>query len=425
MDKPKRIGFISTRIAGNDGVSLEIEKWASVLSDLGHKCFYIAGLLDRSPIDSYKIPEAFFYHPTIDNINRKCFGTEQRSPVVSEQIHEMTLLIKEKIYTAHHAFNLDIIIAENCLTIPMNIPLGLAIVEYVMETGIPCIAHHHDFVWERERFLVNAVDDYLKSAFPPPLLQMKHVVINSHAAEEFSRRTGLPCAIIPNVMDFHHAPPPPDDYAKDFRSVLGLSEDDIIILQPTRVVHRKGIETTVELVKKLNDPRCKVVITHGGGDEGALYVERVHEYAKLLGVEVIFADQWITNIRATRKGKKTFTVWDAYHHADLVTYPSTYEGFGNAFLEAVYYKKPILCNRYGIFKVDIEPCGFDVVVMDGFLTNEVVEQVRSVLNNKDLARQMVEKNYEIGKRLFSYNRVKTSLKALLVKPSLRLNHTLD
>jgi len=34
------IGFISTRIAGTDGVSLEIAKLATILRRLGHDCCY-------------------------------------------------------------------------------------------------------------------------------------------------------------------------------------------------------------------------------------------------------------------------------------------------------------------------------------------------------------------------------------------------
>ena len=188
----KRVGFIPTRISGNDGVSLEIGKWAEVLQRLGHTCYYIAGQSDRPDDRSRAIPEAHFTHPVIGRINRECFGRETRTPELSEQIHEMTWVIKEKLHTVLKKFELDLIIAENCLTIPMNIPLGLALVETVMESGIPCIAHHHDFAWERERFLVNAVDDYLHAAFPPPLAEMQHVVINSQAGREFSRNTGLP-----------------------------------------------------------------------------------------------------------------------------------------------------------------------------------------------------------------------------------------
>jgi hypothetical protein len=42
------IGFVSTRFAGIDGVSLESSKWARVLEDQGHTCFWFAGELSKS-----------------------------------------------------------------------------------------------------------------------------------------------------------------------------------------------------------------------------------------------------------------------------------------------------------------------------------------------------------------------------------------
>ena len=42
-----RVGFVSTRIAGTDGVSLEIAKWAEVIERVGIECYYIAGESDR------------------------------------------------------------------------------------------------------------------------------------------------------------------------------------------------------------------------------------------------------------------------------------------------------------------------------------------------------------------------------------------
>ena len=109
---------------------------------------------------------------------------------------------------------------------------------------------------------------------------------------------------------------------------------------------------------------------------------------------------------------------DAYQSADFVTYPSTYEGFGNAFLEAVYHRKPILCNRYAIYRTDIEPCGFDVILMDGFLTDETVEQVRRVLSDEPYRATMVEHNYGVASRFFSYRRVEEELLAILGKPTM-------
>lgn len=419
LDQPRRIAFVSSRIHGTDGVSLEVGKWAEVLARMGHTCFYIAGESDRPAQKSDVIPETHFRHPAIEEINRQGFGREVRTPAVTRQVKEMTSTIKERLHGALERFEIDLIIAENCLTIPMNIPLGLAVVETVMETGLGCIAHHHDFVWERERFSVNAVDDYLHTAFPPPLHQIQHVAISSRAAREFSRRTGLPCRAIPNVMDFDHPPEPPDDYGRDFRETIGLARDDYLILQPTRVIQRKGIETSIELVRRLEDRRCKLVITHGAGDEGPAYAERVRQYARMLGVEIIFAEPWIASERGTAvDGRKQYTIWDAYHHADLITYPSTYEGFGNAFLEAIYYKKPILCNLYAIYRTEIEPLGFEEILIDGFLTDDVVEQVRRVLTDKAHRERMAEHNYRVAHQFFSYDRVETELRAILAKPGL-------
>ncbi|MFN8402620.1 MAG: hypothetical protein U0V48_03575 [Anaerolineales bacterium] len=58
-----------------------------------------------------------------------------------------------------------------------------------------------------------------------------------------------------------------------------------------------------------------------------------------------------------------------YPHADMVTYPSAIEGFGNAFLEAVYYRRLILVNNYSIYEVDIKPKGFRTIWFDGFISD--------------------------------------------------------
>ena len=113
---------------------------------------------------------------------------------------------------------------------------------------------------------------------------------------------------------------------------------------------------------------------------------------------------------------KLMAFGDAYHKADLVAFPSTYDGFGNAFLELVYYKKPLFCNRDTIFQTDIEPFGFRGVVMDGFMTEKTVEEARRVLTNKHYRRQMVDHNYEIAKKSFSYQRAKSELFSTLTGP---------
>jgi glycosyltransferase involved in cell wall biosynthesis len=413
----RNVGFVATRVQGTDGVSLEIGKWTRVLEHLGYDCFFVCGESDRPAERSFLIEEADFLHPTIQTLNHQVFGRRYRSRAVSSQIRELANRIKEQIYQAIEQFSLDLLIAQNSLTIPLNIPLGAALLEVLMETGLPCIAHHHDFVWERERFLINAVNDYIDAVFPPAIADIDHVVISSLAGEEFGRRTGLPYRVIPNVMDFAHPPAEPDEYAGDFRQTLGIEDDDILILQPTRVVPRKGIEHTVELVRRLDDPHCKLVVTHDGNNEGKSYPARIRQYAEMLDVEIIFAEQYISDQRGQAPdGSKQYAIWDVYPHADLVAYPSTFEGFGNAFLEAVYFRKPIFCNRYTIFRTDIEPCGFQAIVMEGFLTDEVVSQVRRVLADREFREEMVEQNYRAARKYYSYERVEQELRSILERP---------
>jgi glycosyltransferase involved in cell wall biosynthesis len=415
--KVDRVGFVSTRIAGTDGVSLEIGKWAEIIEKAGIECYYIAGELDRPADRSFIIEEAHFNHPAIREISRRAFGVELRAPDLTDEITATTRVIRDKLHAAIRQFALDVLIVENALTIPMNLPLGIALVHEVQEQPIGCLAHHHDFHWERDRFLINCVDDIIRFAFPPGLQQIQHVVINSLAGEEFSRRTGLSCRIIPNVMDFANPPDPPDDYASRFRKEIGLRDDDLLILQPTRVVARKGIEHSIELARRLAPDHAKLVITHASGDEGDAYAKRIREFAELMDVDVIFADAWISDKRGTGPdGRKLFTIHDVYPQADLIAYPSTYEGFGNAFLEAIYFKCPIVCNRYAIYRTDIEPCGIRPILFDGFPTDETVKEIHRVLEDTRYRKDMVEHNYEAASRFFSYEVVEDELRLIMQRP---------
>lgn len=399
----KNIGFISTRIAGTDGVSLEINKWADVLERNKYNCFYFAGSLDRPQEKSFLVEEAHFEHPLIQKITSDLFGKRTRIKKTSEATQKIKDKLKGALYDFVKKYDVNLIIPENALAIPMNIPFGVAITEFIAETGIPTIAHHHDFSWERPRFLINSCRDYLNMAFPPHLPFIKHVVINSLASEQLSFRRGISNIVIPNVLDFAAEPPPLDDYCKDLREKIGLKENDHFILQPTRVVPRKWIERSIEIVINMKLPNPVLVISHAKGDEGDDYYLRIEDYSRNMGVKIVHIDHLISSQRiVSEKGEKLYSIADIYQNADLVTYPSGYEGFGNAFLETIYYKKPIVVNRYSIYIADIEPIGFDVIVMDGFVSSNAIIQIDGILKDKNRLQAMVEHNYQIGKRYFSY-----------------------
>ncbi len=414
----KNIGFVSFRFAGTDGVSLETAKWAEVFEKAGFNCFYFAGELDRPEENSYLVEEAHFTHPDIRDIFLNSFGVKLRGRFITQKIHEFSRKLKDHLYAFTEKFNIDVIIPQNALTIPLNIPLGIALTEFISETGMATIAHHHDFFWERQQFCTGAVWEYLNMAYPPHLNSIHHVVINSSGDNQLSLRTGISATVIPNVMDFENPPPPVDAYASDVRQALGIQDSELLILQPTRVVKRKGIEHAIELVSRLKR-KARLVISHASGDEGYDYELRVREYSKMMGVNTLFVSDIINEKRGTTKtGKKIYTLEDIYPHADLVTYPSNFEGFGNAFLEAIYFSKPIVVNNYSIYSSDIKPKGFMVIEIDGYVSDEAVRKTEKVLDEPELRHKMVTKNYEIATKHFSYSVLRRKLKHLITELNL-------
>ncbi|MDR0403759.1 MAG: glycosyltransferase family 4 protein [Treponema sp.] len=411
----RRIGFVSTRFQGTDGVSLETTKWRQVLDKMGYDCYFFSGLSDWESTRSMVLEEAFFGHPAVLEIQDRCFGSRVRTESLTGEIQAIRFRLKRALYEFVEHFGIDLLIVENALTIPMHIPLGLALTEFIAETGIPAIAHHHDFAWERQRFSVSCVEDFLSMSFPPRLHTINHVVINSEARQNLSYRCGLSSIIIPNVFDFDTEPPEIDDYARGMRGDLGIAPDETLLLQPTRMVARKGIEHAIELANRLKGRGAKLLISHQERDEGSEYFQRTMDYAQILGVDVIIRPDIIGAERGlTENGEKKYSLWDCYLNADFVTYPSTYEGFGNAFLEALWFKKPILVNRYSIFQQDIEPLDFDVVVMDTYITPETVETVNAILESPEAIEVMTAKNYELGKRFFSFRLLEQRLHQVLM-----------
>lgn len=409
----KRIGFVSTRLAGTDGVSLETLKWVQVLEVLGHESFCFAGETDWPEERAFVVPEAHFQHPEIHRLNEDLFDDYRRSPETSRLIEKLKNLLKMHIHNFISRFDINLLIVENAMAIPMNVPLGLALTEVIAETRIPTIAHHHDFAWERQRFSVSAADDYLRAAFPPTLHSVRHVVINSYGQSQLALRTGVSSIIIPNVMDFDSPPPEPDGYAVDMREALDIPKDDILILQPTRVVPRKRIELAIGLSIRIGVPNT-VVISHSSGDEGSDYSNYLNELIDLLGANVRFSENRIDYKRGkTVDGDKIYSLGDSYMASDLVAYPSSIEGFGNAFLEAIYFRRPLVMSTYEIYRIDIKPKGFKVVEFGDYITEGTLSRVRELLLNPEIGQEMCDLNYEIARHHYSYTNLERLLAAII------------
>jgi glycosyltransferase involved in cell wall biosynthesis len=418
-----RIGHISFRLAGTDGVSLETAKLVEILKKMGHSNYYFAGELDSSEkmmgngspyIDGNMcVPLAHFTHPQIVAITESAFGTSQINPELNQKIEQLATILENELTTFIQTYNLDLITVQNVFAIPMNLPFALGLYRLIKKTNIPTINHNHDFYWEREKYSINCVGNLLEQIFPPDLKNVRQVVINSQARDQLAKK-GYESCVLPNILDFDKEPPGVDEYNKDFRSDVGIRDDDILFLQPTRVIQRKGIELAIDLVYKLSDLPIKLLITHKAEYDTQNYLSELMQLANHKHVDMLYLPEKFEPTRRIIAGNhKIYSLWDAYVHANFVTYPSLYEGFGNALLETIYFKKPFLVNRYKIFKDDIEPTGIKAVKIDGEITNKAVSAVRRLLQNRKMVDKYVKINTKVGKKYFSYQTAQECLQRLI------------
>lgn len=396
------IGFVATRLAGVDGVSLETAKMVRVFEEMGHECFYIAGEMDSDAKPGWEVPSMHFFDPTAKQLHDEVFRNPNPEPKTFRRIYNVADSIRQELEAFIDEFKIDMIVPQNASTIPMNIPLGVAIAELIKRQRIKTLCHHHDFYWERDRFINNGIEDILREAFPPSLRPIQHLTINSPMKQRLYQFRGIDALYLPNVFDFENPPPKPDEYALSFRKELGLSDDDLIVLQPTRIVRRKAIEKAIEIVRKLNDKRLVLLVTGYEGDEPGGYGAWLKEEADRSGIRYQFIGEYVGALRGKTNGHKVYTLWDIYPHAHFITYPSVYEGFGNALIETVYFRKPFIVHQYPPYLSDIKPTGIQAVEFYHDVTEDVLAQVRELIDNAALRDEMTEQNYQIGLQHFSF-----------------------
>lgn len=396
-----KIGFVSVRFAGLDGVSLEAAKLAEVVREVGHEVVWFAGELGTGFQPGTENAAARFDSPENLEIQQQCFGVSRTSPDVGETIRHRAAALRSALEEFVSSHDVDVLVPQNALSIPMQLPLGVALAE-MATSGFPTVAHHHDFWWERERFSQTGVAEILSAAFPPLAANLRHMVINSITQTELEARTGEVATVLPNVMDFEHEPQPGN--GSRFRQYVGVAETDTVFLQATRIIPRKTIEFTLELAAALDDPTIKVVISHPERDEGDEYATNLARRAAELNVDLRFTSTGAPGAPSLA---------DAYAAADLVTYPSRIEGFGNALLEAVFYRRPMLVNRYPVYVSDIAPTGLKFVEIDGAITTDTIAEVGRWLGDTSVWEAVVDANYAICRKHFSYAVVRDRFVPLL------------
>ena len=420
------IGIIIGRIGGVDGVALETEKWIEVLRSMGHRIYILSGQFQDRQMDPETetlVAEMSFFSPESFWSQKKAFFYPETNPQeLIEHLNLYSKVIYKKILDWISEKKIDLIISENASALPSHLEMGLAINKAVIKSGIPTITHDHDFAWERgDRYHSphREINEFVETVFPLRAPNSVHAVINTNASRTLMERYHRKSLNVPNVMDFSKPFGVANQKNEKLAEHLGFSNDDLFLYQITRIVRRKGIGTAIELLHLLNDKKVKLVITGNYADDAgsAYYNELVNQIHELrLGDQVRFAYHLFHNKGLTNsKNEVRFSLSDAYARATACTYFSIYEGFGNAFVEAVLARRPIFVNNYEpVFLPDIGSKGFrTVMIQNGNLNEESVSSMAEVIYNPKLAKEIAEYNFELGKKYFSYDTLKEKLEELI------------
>ena len=404
-----RVGYVSFRIAGTDGVSLEAERWRKILLRMGHEVTFVAGELDRGGL---LVPSLHFTHPEVYRVHQLVIENNLSYKRVEREIFALAGVIEGDLRQLFRMHKFDRLIVANVFSLPMHFPLAVALERVITEYKIPTVARNHDFWWERHRYLKSHCFEFFQRFFPPPGELIQQVTINSIAQKELRRRLGIHSIVIGDCFDFESQMNRRDEFNSKWRQDFSIRETDIVFLQATRIVERKQIELAMDLVSRLGDARVILVLTGYAGDERGEYLEKLREYSQKAGIRTKYIGSRVNSARCIRGGKRVFTLWDCFVNCNWVTYPSAVEGFGNQFIEAVYYKKPIFVNRYPVYQADIEPLGFQTVAINRKVTETATKKVVKWLANPKLVAKVVEKNFQIGKKYFSFEATAKKLKGL-------------
>jgi len=296
-----------------------------------------------------------FLDPDVQTVHDAVVYNDQDFNAYKTKIFALAQNLETTISASIQEAKIDKLIVANPFSLPIHFSLGLALVSVIKELKVLTIARNHDFWWDRERYLKPSAISFFEKYFPPEHPLIKHVTINKLSHDELKKRKGIDSLIIGDSFDFEQKVNTIDEFSAHFKKDFSIAPDQTIFLQATRIVPRKRIEWAIELIHKLNDPNIVFVLAGYAGDENDGYLDYLKDLCLKNYVNAKFIGDRITAERQIIDGQRYYTLWDAFVNCDLSTYPSDFEGFGNQFIEGIYFKKPIFVNRYSVYKSDLEP----------------------------------------------------------------------
>jgi mannosylglucosylglycerate synthase len=326
---------LSYRLGGADGVAVEARKWEWALRQLGFDVRRVAGELDDAP----RADDVTLSFLAIDPPDDATPAAEELSAALA---------------------GVDLVIVENLCSLPIN-PDAANLAATVLDAHDGRVVfHHHDLPWQRAGLPT-------PSNVPPHRPNSLHVTINDHSRAQLENR-GFEAATLRNAFELDPARGDRDTTRAEF----GFAPTDVVLLQPTRAIPRKNIPAAIEFAAELArlEPERDVRLWITGPAEDG--------YDDVFARLVAHSEVPITVGRAASAA-------DAYAAADLILFPSTWEGFGNPVIESIAHRRPIAVGHYPVLD---ELRGFGVVL----LSIDDVAAVQAWLRSPDPA--VLEANVE-------------------------------
>ena len=198
-----KIVFVSYQLKGNDGVSIEAERWIRIFREWGFSVERIAGFIPVAGERDHIIPALNPGDQRIEAFTDDFFtaaGADTGS--LERELEELAGEIGEALAAALEAAAPDLLIAPNVFSLPLNIPFSVALCRFLRRERLACVAVHHDLYWQHPRYARAAMDALLENNFPPSLGRIRHVTVNRASREQLYLRTGINSKQINNCVDF-------------------------------------------------------------------------------------------------------------------------------------------------------------------------------------------------------------------------------
>jgi len=413
------IAIIHTRLKCLDGVSVEAEKLGKAYVSLNCNIFLIAGkICKKSQIKSLEISEANHLNQKIIKLNDEAYSrdlSDIQKKEITRKFFDYSDIIKPKLKSFILKNKINLLSVENIFSLPVNIPLTIAVFNIINELNLPCIARHHDLYWDMEKYLRCEANfkAIFNRFFLPKQKNIINVVINKAARNSLKKNKGLNSTVVYNKFDFSNVHKIKKDY---LRKRFKIKNDEIIFLQPTKILGRKKIERSIELVslyKKRFDKKCVLIIT-GSTHLDDRYGQKLIKYARKLNVKIAYTYKHPKKKIKDIDSLNILPIGFLYSSSDIITLPSDYEGFGNPVIESAMYKKPLVVNNYPILN-EILDFGFKFIVMDKKVTGKILNEVHRVMVDRDYTKKITGHNFKIAYKYFSLNLLKNELKLLIKK----------